>query len=270
MYTLKQMAKIAIDRSAGKLEEFYADCFATDGLLLYIATRAKTLRTLRLIKCGNGEYYCCPDYLLDIITMLPMLEELEITCVDSTKLCKTIGPVCTQLKCFRWNNFWYSRCSSSSWQSSKHDNEALHIGGNMQELRSLQLIGNEMTNKGLEAILEGCPYLEFLDIRNCFNLVLNENIMTELSRIRYLKLPDNSADEYMDSIDISSQKYNYYVEGPCPCCFDPADDLDPHDDYDDYYYDTFPMLDDIYGDVIKGRVFRLIFRLLGCFLRPLR
>ena len=40
VYTLNQMAKIAIDRSAGKLEEFYADCFATDGLLLYIATRS--------------------------------------------------------------------------------------------------------------------------------------------------------------------------------------------------------------------------------------
>ncbi|XP_078176364.1 putative F-box/LRR-repeat protein 23 [Carex rostrata] len=102
MYNLKQMAKIAIDRSAGKLEEFYADCFATDGLLLYIATRtnslksiglflcpgvsikglmamaqrAKTLRTLRLINCLGED---CPDYLADIIKMLPMLEELEIT-----------------------------------------------------------------------------------------------------------------------------------------------------------------------------------------------
>ncbi|KAF3341876.1 ubiquitin-protein ligase [Carex littledalei] len=249
MHSLKQIAKIAIDRSVGKLEEFYADCFATDAVLLYIATRTKTLRTLRLINC-LGEDYPHADDMADIIKMLPMLEELEITCtIDSPKLCKTIGPVCTQLKCFRWNQFWDSRRSSKSYQSFWHDTEAVHIGENMHDLRSLQLIGNEMTNMGLEAILEGCPYLEFLDIRNCFNLVLNENIMTKLSRIRYLKLPDNNADEYMDTI--STTYYDYYVYGPprpCSCCFDQV--VDPRDDYDDYYYDTFSTLDDIYGDVM--------------------
>ena len=112
-----------------------------------------------------------------------------------------------------------------------------------------------MTNMGLEAILEGCPYLEFLDIRNCFNLVLNENIMTKLSQIGYLKLPDNSADEYMNSI--STTYYDYYVYGvsprrrSCSCCFDQVVyPLNPDKDYDDYYYDTFSTLDDIYGDVM--------------------
>ncbi|XP_078170168.1 putative F-box/LRR-repeat protein 9 [Carex rostrata] len=245
-HTLKRIAQIAIDRSAGKLEEFYADCFATDGLLLYIATRTnslksiglfmcprvsikglmamaqrtKTLRTLRLINL-RGEYNRhASNGIVSIIKMLPMLEELELTCTLDAPL------------------YW--------------DTDALQIGENMHELRSLQLIGNWMTNKGLETILEGCPYLEFLDIRNCLNLVLDEYIMTKLSQIRYLKLPDNSADEYMDSI--SSSYYNYYVYGvtPRPCSFgcciiyNPEEDSD--DDYNDDYYDTFSTLDDIYED----------------------
>ncbi|PRQ27963.1 putative leucine-rich repeat domain, L domain-containing protein [Rosa chinensis] len=50
------------------------------------------------------------------------------------------------------------------------------IAGTMHGLHHLMLLGNEMTNEGLCAILDGCPHLESLDLRQCLNLTLEGNM----------------------------------------------------------------------------------------------
>nr|GMD01673.1 F-box protein SKIP19-like [Ipomoea batatas] len=52
----------------------------------------------------------------------------------------------------------------------EYDEEAVAIAENMPELQHLQLIGNKMTDDGLLTILNDCPYLESLGMRQCFNL----------------------------------------------------------------------------------------------------
>ncbi|CAB4306924.1 unnamed protein product [Prunus armeniaca] len=42
----------------------------------------------------------------------------------------------------------------------------------MHDSHHLQLRGNKLTNDGLQAILDGCPHLESLDLRGCFHLKL--------------------------------------------------------------------------------------------------
>ncbi|RHN68136.1 putative leucine-rich repeat domain, L domain-containing protein [Medicago truncatula] len=60
----------------------------------------------------------------------------------------------------------------------------------MPELRHLELWGNKLTNDGLIAILDGCPYLESLDVRMCYNLVIHGNLAKrcfENTRIKYFR-----------------------------------------------------------------------------------
>ena len=76
------------------------------------------------------------------------------------------------------------------------DEEALAIAETMPGLRCLQLIGNKMTNKDLQAILDGCSYLESLDLRQCLKVVLGGDLGKLCSeRIKYLRCPNNSLDD---------------------------------------------------------------------------
>jgi len=46
-------------------------------------------------------------------------------------------------------------------------------------LRSLELYRNDLTRKGLTAVLDKCPHLEPLDVWNCFNITVNNNSLLQ-------------------------------------------------------------------------------------------
>lgn len=70
---------------------------------------------------------------------------------------------------------------------------SIEIGKNLHELRHLELIGNIMSNIGLQAILDGCSHLESLDLRSCFYIDLKGDLGKRCSQqIKYLKLPNDS------------------------------------------------------------------------------
>jgi F-box/leucine-rich repeat protein 2/20 len=65
----------------------------------------------------------------------------------------------------------------------------------MPKLRHLSMIANSLSNPGLEAILDGCPLLEFLDLQRCFHLYLSGRLGKRCrDRIKTLVLP-NDIDE---------------------------------------------------------------------------
>ncbi|XP_039855158.1 putative F-box/LRR-repeat protein 23 [Panicum virgatum] len=59
-----------------------------------------------------------------------------------------------------------------------------------------ELFGNHLSNKGLETILDNCPHLECLDIRQCLNIDMNETLLEKCSRIKTIKLPAYPTDDY--------------------------------------------------------------------------
>ena len=110
------------------------------------------------------------------------------------------------LKSLKWNQLWDGRphIHIEGDEEFDDDGEALAIAKNMPELRHLQLIGNKVTNDGLQAILDGCPHLESLDIRKCFNVTLSGNLGKRCAeRIKNLRHPNDSTHDYGFMAEIS-------------------------------------------------------------------
>jgi hypothetical protein len=213
----------------------------------YYLCRAPALKSLRLI--------CCQDIVEfeEEIKKFPLLEELEIslfTNIGGKHVFEEVGKACPVLKHFRFNKYRfhnfgdieYSEDDDSAFKYNK-DDDALGIA-NMHGLRSLQLFGNDFTNEGLTAILDNCPHLEFLDIRHCFNIQMDNALRAKCAAIKTLKLPYDSTDDY-----------NLQFEGPIwspsglgidfDTDSDGCDYILDSDDYDDYC-DPMRYLDGVY------------------------
>ena len=116
------------------------------------------LKSLSLKDC----YHVTSERLNHALKMVPQLEKLHITDTSSVnKLYEATVPNCPHLKSFKLDKVRIHI-------GIRIDIDALAIANTMPELRHLQLFGNEMTNNGLKAILDGCPHLESLDIEACY------------------------------------------------------------------------------------------------------
>ncbi|XVF45976.1 hypothetical protein PTKIN_Ptkin02bG0251000 [Pterospermum kingtungense] len=229
---LKKLCMHAVDRSCGGLVDIDIESFGTDELLSYITQRTSHLRRVRLALCPG----ISDAGLSRAASRLPMLEELEIHFGNISKYgIEVVGRCCPLLKTFKF---------SKRGIRYPFDDEALAIAQNMHGLHHLHIVGNKLTNEGLEAILNGCPRLESLDLRRCFLLDLRGDIGRRCAeRIRNLRRPSDSIDDYEFAAEVDGVEHpgNYYV-------YD-GDDLstyiiydrnnDPYDEYNannDYGY----------------------------------
>nr|GEW30003.1 hypothetical protein [Tanacetum cinerariifolium] len=81
---------------------------------------------------------------------------------------------------------------SQDWEEGRIYNDtaiAIAIGENMRELKHLELFGNNMLNDGLKAILDGCPHIESLDLRQSrHTMLLLTIIATPMSMIMMMMI----------------------------------------------------------------------------------
>ncbi|KAM7266514.1 hypothetical protein ACFE04_004411 [Oxalis oulophora] len=243
-YNLKKLCFHVIDRCQGNLIDISIDYFASYDILRYIAERTTGLKRLRLYACTDlsGSH----EGMIEVVLKFPLLEELEATlCYFSVEALKVIGKSCPLLRCLKWNKvvrrvcrFDYSGCNE----------EALTIAETMPGLRHLQLVGNDMTDDGLQAILKACPHLESLDLRDCVHLTNVKKMCAD--KINSLTLPHAHTDGYP-----SYPTYPVYpVFDEYTCEFSDFESLDEDDDveYDDYDYpgDDDGLSDDDIYDVL--------------------
>ncbi|KAI0507403.1 hypothetical protein KFK09_013528 [Dendrobium nobile] len=201
MNVAKSMVLIAVDRSKGcmeefYMEEFYVECFGSEGdeLLSYISDRATKLRRLRLISINSMSEM----ELAQAVRKFSLLEDFEISfCSFSAEVIELVGLACPQLKSFRLNAESYK--DRYDYYGDSHENfdaEAFAIATHMQKLQRLQLIGNSLTNTGLLTILNSCPNLQYLDIRACFNVNVDESLKEKCAKIKESRLPQDSTADY--------------------------------------------------------------------------
>ena len=105
----------------------------------------------------------------DALEKLPQLEELHLIEMPmlSIEQFESIGISCPMLKSFVYNE--YPEDVDDGRFSIEY---GVAIGETMPNLRHLGLEGLRTKNEGLEAILDGCPYLETLRLERCYGLDL--------------------------------------------------------------------------------------------------
>ncbi|KAL6136509.1 hypothetical protein ACLB2K_061804 [Fragaria x ananassa] len=208
---MEKICRYAVNRGRGNVVDISLENLGSDGLLWDITSRSKKIRRLRLVLPNithNG--------LSLVASKLPLLEELELSySAYTTEALEAIGRHCPLLKSLKLNkrhdipyvrdgcklaqrHHHYQVFGSKKRSKGLHDDgDALAIAGTMHCLQKLQIFGNKVTNMGLQAILDGCPRLESLDLRHCYNLKVEGYLELRcLQRIKQLRLPDDSTDDY--------------------------------------------------------------------------
>lgn len=202
------------------------------------------LKSLQLTLCDKVSN----EGLAEAIKGFPQLEEVDITfCSVYGNVCESVGKACPQLKCFRLNERWnvVERGFAVYEDGMDDDTEALGIANNMPGLQDLQLIGNNLTNDGLMAILVHCPHLESLDIRQCFNLQMDDAMKSRCARIRNLKLPHDPLTDFKYRAYMVSSEDDYNSDFEVDMY---EDLLDVVTDDDDAEFDDMDDFDDAGSD----------------------
>ncbi|CAH8385109.1 unnamed protein product [Eruca vesicaria subsp. sativa] len=157
------MCRRAVDLSQGGLLEINIAYIGSDSLLAYIVDRSNNLKHLVLTECfrvtGCG--------LFKAVTKLTLLEHLELSRFPYMELdLEGIGLSCPLLKTLKLKDVGYY------FKVNECDDDAFAIAKTMPGLIHLQLVGNSLTNAGLNAIVENCPHLKYLDLQNCIYINL--------------------------------------------------------------------------------------------------
>ncbi|XP_071688562.1 F-box protein SKIP19-like [Rutidosis leptorrhynchoides] len=206
----QEICKHVVDRSQGQLVDLSITDFCTDELLIYISDRASQLKRLEVVYCFGEMYGEWGVYL----KKFPLLEELSLETTEiGPEDIEAVGRYCPLLKTLKLNQKFYK------WSTIDDDEEhvqmlnetAIAIGKNLHDLRHLQLIGDMMTNTGLQAILDGCTRLESLDMRQCLYIDLKKDDMGKRcsERIKDVKLPNDDMEGYMHLV---KNDYDDFVE----------------------------------------------------------
>jgi F-box/leucine-rich repeat protein 2/20 len=189
---------------------------------LIISCRAPLLKSLHLINC-----YCISDEgFANTIKKLSLLEELELSwCLNRTQVLELVAGACPGLKHFRLVNHWNFE--------PKDDRKARAIA-RMCGLRSLHIVNDKLDNEGLTTILDSCHHLEYLNMHDCWNIKMDENLGAKLARI---------------NVD----DYEYLLPSdPDSCCTSPFSLCDDYDDLSLSYYlgDDIDDMDEEHGRTI--------------------
>ncbi|XP_047308431.1 putative F-box/LRR-repeat protein 23 isoform X3 [Impatiens glandulifera] len=206
-YEMFEIIKQAIDRSCGQLIDINLKYYCNDNILKYITDdRKNQVRRLKLVSCRDITNYG----LSEAAKMMPSMEELHLQWVNITEVgLENVGRSCPGLKSLTHNRF------TALINVDDPNSEALAISRTMPQLRHLSLVGNSMTNTGLQAILDACPHLELLDLRKCNNVDLSGELGKICSSIKTFHHPNefvgkNEGGRFFDDDDDNDRVYHYY------------------------------------------------------------
>uniref|UniRef100_A0A0D9X588 F-box domain-containing protein n=1 Tax=Leersia perrieri TaxID=77586 RepID=A0A0D9X588_9ORYZ len=165
---------------------------------------APSLKSLRLTLCHD----ISSEAFAAAISKFHLLEELEVSScqrIEHNGLPELVAKSCPKIKHFRYTR---ARQSYSGYNISNpvNDRGALAIAS-MRELRSLHLFRDNLTNQGLMAILDNCPYLESLDLRICGNLTMDATLEARCSMIKTKSIhqcnPDDEDEDFQQGSPVN-------------------------------------------------------------------
>eukprot|EP00249_Psilotum_nudum_P022014 c28339_g2_i2 orf=3489-4121(+) len=132
------------------------------------------LQVLRIPYSGVTDECVC-----QVAPKVPWITYLDISgCASLSKVAlQAFGEHCRSITHLK--RVMYPQISS---MVSSNDEEAFAIAQHMPQLKRLEMSYGLLSNSGLKAVLERCTNLEFLDLRGCWHLDLEENFIKECKK----------------------------------------------------------------------------------------
>ncbi|XP_020255758.1 F-box protein FBW2 [Asparagus officinalis] len=168
---LDRLLRVLIARSCGSFQRLSVSGLASDSLFSFIAEHAGSLQTLVLPR----------SEISDAIVEQVSSRLSNITFLD-VSYCKKIGPRALESFGKHCKSLIGLRRTMHPLEVAdkvSQDDEAFAIACSMPKLRHLEMAYLLLTTRGVLEILSRCKELEFLDLRGCWEVKLDEKLVKE-------------------------------------------------------------------------------------------
>ncbi|KAL6558816.1 hypothetical protein OROMI_019166 [Orobanche minor] len=229
---IDRMLELLISRSGGSARLLSVSGLRSDQSILFLATHAQSLQTLRLLRCDIHDSVI--ETMSGKLTALTTLD-LSYCITIGAQALKAIGKNCRFLTTLRR----VMRPLEVVHMHSQED-EALAISATMPRLQHLQIAYLLVTPSSVIEILKNCKHLKLLDIRGCWNVKLDEKFVKGFGN---LEVMGPAVGDYWDSTSDYSGHSGYLGSA-----FDDDDDDDDDNDVGDDDDDDDGDDDDDDGD----------------------
>ncbi|KAG8383545.1 hypothetical protein BUALT_Bualt04G0024800 [Buddleja alternifolia] len=174
--TIDRMLRLLITRSCGSLRKLSVSGLANDQIMIFIANHAQSLRTLRLPRSEINN-----SIMEKTATMLSTITFLDLSyCINiGAQALETIGKNCKSLTTLRRVMHPLEVINKLS-----QDDEALAIASTMPRLEHLEIAYLLVSTYGIIKIIENCKHLELLDVRGCWNVILDEKFVKAFPKLK--------------------------------------------------------------------------------------
>ncbi|XP_019432788.1 PREDICTED: F-box protein FBW2-like isoform X2 [Lupinus angustifolius] len=219
---LDPLLEMLITRSSGSLRKLCVSCIQTERMFIFIAENAPSLETLRLSRCNINDSIV--EQFTRRLSMLSFLDVSYCTNIGARAL-ETIGNNCKLLEGLCRNMHPLDTAGKNY-----EDDEANAIASTMTNLKHLEMTYHLIKTTGVLKILSNCHKLEFLDLRGCWGVQL-ENISVEQNFPR-LKVYEPfvtdfyEKDEWEDFSESSEYLTWDFVAGDMNGYYDDESDID--------------------------------------------
>lgn len=168
---LDRMLRLLITRSSGSLRKLHVSCVNNDQVFDFIAQHAGSLQTLVLRRSKISD-----SIVEKVAEKLSTITSLDLSYCGQigTRALEAIGKNCKLLSSLRWNMHPLDKTGKPS-----HADETHAIANSMPKLKHLELAYLSLKNESVLEILSGCPELESLDLRGCWEVDLDKKFLQE-------------------------------------------------------------------------------------------
>ncbi|KAL5558943.1 hypothetical protein UlMin_035154 [Ulmus minor] len=230
---LDRMLRMLVGRSSGSLRKLSVSGLPNDMIFTFIAEHSGSLQTLRLPRCDISD---------SIVGQIGGRFS-NITFLD-VSYCVKIGP-CT-LEAFGKNcKLLVGLCRNmhplDTAGKPLQDDEAHAIATTMPRLKHLEMAYHIISTSSVLQILSCCPELEFLDLRGCWSVILDDKFIKEkfpkLKVLGPLIVDYYERNDWEDCSDFSDATTEYlaweFVAGEMDAYFDDDDEWDDEESLDE-------------------------------------
>ncbi|TXG52758.1 hypothetical protein EZV62_021927 [Acer yangbiense] len=166
---LDRILQLLITRSSGSLRKLCVSGLRSNMMFTFIAENAGSLQTLRLTRSEISDSVA--EQIAGRLSAITFLD-LSYCCKIGATALEAIGKHCKLLVGLCRNMHPLDTADKLS-----QDDEATVIATTMPKLKRLEMAYNVISTEGVLNIISSCSKLEFLDLRGCWDVKIDDKFM---------------------------------------------------------------------------------------------